>query len=108
MIKNMTKEVTADLFSDEERQILNQMCDQAGYHISREDVISLVDDMRTLVGDDDQDMRDLVDGLRSKLAGLIAEEWDELSGLMPFSVNLAATETFIDVQDGEDFPADGE
>ena len=88
--------VSIDLFSDEERQIINQLAEGTGYTASRSEIQTAAVDLRNLTGEGDEDFSALIDGLCAKMNTISDTEWDGLKGYLPFPVNIAVTHDNID------------
>lgn len=84
--------VSIDLFDDDERQIINQIMTGTGVYVSRDELLSLIMDLRNLAGDEDTYFADVGDSLYSKFMNLTDEEWNGLRELFPFRVNVSATD----------------
>lgn len=84
--------VSIDLFDDDERQIINQIMTGTGVYVSRNELLSLIIDLRNLAGDEDTYFADVGDSLYSKFMNLTDEEWNGLRELFPFRVNVSATD----------------
>ena len=81
--------VTIDLFSDEERQVLNSLADHG-------EICKAALSLRSLADEDDEMYASLLDGLCAKLNSISADEWDGLKPFLPFPVNIAATHDYVD------------
>lgn len=88
--------VSIDLFSDEERQLLNQLAEGTGFTADRGTVYKAALDLRQLMDEEDGDFVSIADALCGKLRGLTDSEWVDLRAYLPFPVNIAATHDFIE------------
>jgi hypothetical protein len=88
--------VTIDLFSDEEKQVLNSLAEGTGFLADHGEICKAALSLRSLADEDDEMYASLLDGLCAKLNSISADEWDGLKPFLPFPVNIAATHDYVD------------